>query len=217
MIECGEFIQLRTLSYEVALDARQWIAHYDSLLELNEWIILNPVSWTVIEPMNGPQPIEEIGERLSGVHDFSLKGFHVKEAMEDLDNPSLFMGSFDDGYFFFDTYDLAITQDKIIELIGEGSYIWSIHWHAGAVRRKFRYLVDGHMQMNTADVLQDDGVGGEYPLFNIIDDIRSAWRVAPGRYKDSTMLALISMSSGAVLTDSWLESIQDAFITENLH
>jgi hypothetical protein len=56
---------------------------------VNGWIIWNPVSWTVIEPMHGPQSIEEIGERVSGVHDFFLEELHSTEALEELENPSL--------------------------------------------------------------------------------------------------------------------------------
>jgi hypothetical protein len=166
--------------------------------------------------MNGPQSIEEIGERLSGVHEFFLQGLHVVEAMEDDESPSLFVDSFDDGYFFFDAFDLSITQNKIVDLLGESSFIWAIHWNPGTGQSHFRYLVDGQTQIGTAEALQDGSGSYGNALSDIVDDIRSAWREAPGRYQDSAMLALISMSSGAMLSDGWLHSIQNAFVTENL-
>ncbi|MEV6866244.1 hypothetical protein AB0M44_35280 [Streptosporangium subroseum] len=199
------------------MNARELIAHYDSVLAVDEWILGNPVAWTVVEPMDGPHSVQQIGDALSGVHDFHLEEVHVKEGMEDdEESPRIFLDFYEGGYFFFDTYDIIGTQERLASLLGEGSFICGIRWEAGAVRRRLFHSADGQMQMSTTNVLRDPGLEETAALAENIAAVRSAWQSAPGRYQDSAFLALISLTSGALLSSDWLNSTQNAFVTENL-
>jgi hypothetical protein len=198
------------------VNAQELIAHYDSVLAVDEWILCNPVAWTVVEPMGDPHSVQQIGDALSGVHDFHLEEVHLKEGMEDDESPTIFLDFYEGGYFFFDTYDITGTQERLASLLGEGSFIWGIRWEAGAVQHRLFYSADGQVQMSTRNVLRDPGLDETAALAENIAAVRSAWQSAPGRYQDSAFLALITLTSGALLSSDWLNSTQNAFVTENL-
>ncbi|WP_436757022.1 hypothetical protein [Streptosporangium sp. V21-05] len=200
------------------MNARELLAHYESLLVAEEWILWNPVTWTVVEPMTVPQSIEQIGGKISGVHDFHLEEIHLKEGMEveDPEAPTLFIDSFEDKYFFFDTYDLTGTQDQLIRLLGEDFYIWGLHVKAGTERYRFVHTVDGQVHMNSSDILRVGKSENETSLAEGLVEIRSAWRDKPNSFVVSAAFSLISLLSGAVLDEGWLNGRRNAFVTENI-
>ncbi|SNS02010.1 hypothetical protein SAMN05216276_1002313 [Streptosporangium subroseum] len=199
------------------MNAQELIAHYDSVLAVNEWILCNHIAWTVVEPIDGLHSVQQIGDALSGVHDFHLEEVHVKEGMEDdEESPRIFLDFYEGGYFFFDTYDITGTQERLASLLGESSFIWGIRWEAGAVQHRLFYSADGQVQMSTTNVLRDPKLDETTALAENIAAVRSAWWSTPGRYQDSALLALISLTSGALLSSDWLNSTQNALVTENL-
>ncbi|GAB3129567.1 hypothetical protein [Microbispora hainanensis] len=197
------------------MNAQELIAHYDSVLAADEWILWNPVAWTIIEPMGENHSVEYIGDLVSGVHDFHLEEVCLKEAMEvDEEGPQIYLDFFEGGYFFFDTYDLVGTQERLVRILGKNSFIWGMRWEAGAVQRRFFYACNGKIMLRMTDVLREPELEDATPLAEGITAVRSAWQTSPGANRDSALLALISLTSGALLTSDWLNGNQNAFVTK---
>ncbi|MET9250300.1 hypothetical protein [Nonomuraea sp. NPDC003709] len=196
------------------LNVREVIEHYDSVLTVDEWILWNPVTWMVAEPFGGPWSLQEIGNKVSGEHDFHVEGIHVKEGMEDEDNPHLFIDFQGDAFFLFDTYDITDRHGRLQRLLGDDSLVWSVHF-AGPARYTFNYLVNGQTQMSTNDILREDTLGVGVPLADDIEELRVAWRAQPGKYLSSAALTIMSTASGVTLSSEWLDSVQRTLVTEN--
>lgn len=196
------------------MNVRELVEHYDSVLTVDEWILWNPVTWMVVEPLDGPWSLQRIGHKVSDEQDFRTTGIHVKEGMEDEDSPHLFIDFQGHSFFLFDTYDITDRQERLQRLLGESSLIWSVHF-AGPGKYTFNHLVNGKTQVSVADILHDDTFSPGTPLADDIDELRSAWRVQPGKYSSSAVLAVMSMASDVTISSEWFDSVQRALVLED--
>lgn len=203
---------------ENLVTAETLLDYYDALLREHEWLKFSPMSWTIIEEMDEKQSLEEIGERLCRGSDFRFEELAVRETPDLLEEPCLFIQTTEDGFWFLDVDDVSGTQQKLLSLIGVNSRFWSVAWPAAAPEYRFVYAERGQGKICLDDFRLPSGVYDGVPvsLAHHMDQLASAWISKPRRYRESVILALMTMETGVELESDWLNGVQLAIISLGL-